>query len=205
MTEPGGPGAWDAPGPPGSTPLDPDDAAGLKPGWVATRADLDEVEQANILAARHRPRWRKPKTGYLLTDEAVRRLHQDMFGNVWAWAGTYRRYEASIGIDPHQISVAVRDLVLDAAYWFDGDQPMPPDEAGWRFHHRLVQIHPFPNGNGRHSRLITDLLLRSKDAQQFTWGRADLNVAGEVRKAYLAALRAADGHDYGPLSEFVRS
>ena len=205
MTEPGGPGAGGTPGPPGSTPLDPDDAAGLKPGWVATRTDLDEVEQANILAARRRPRWRKPKTGYLLTDEAVRRLHQDMFSDVWTWAGTYRRYEASIGIDPHLIGVAMHDLVLDAAYWFDRDRPMPPDEAGWTFHHRLVQIHPFPNGNGRHSRLITDLLLRSKEGQPFTWGRADLNVAGEVRDAYLAALRAADGRDYGPLAAFVRS
>ncbi len=189
----------------GSTPLDPDDAAGLKPGWVATKADLDAAEQANILAALRRSRWRRPKTGYLLTDDAVRRLHQDMFGDVWTWAGTYRRYEASIGIDPHRISVAVRDLVLDAAYWFDGDRPMAPDEAGWTFHHRLVQIHAFPNGNGRHSRMITDLLLRAKDEHPFTWGRADLNAAGEIRDVYLAALRAADGGDYGPLSMFVRS
>lgn len=128
-----------------------------------------------------------------------------MFGDVWTWAGTYRRYEANIGIDPRRISAAVRNLVLDAAYWFDGDKPMTPDEAGWTFHHRLVQIHPFPNGNGRHSRMITDLLLRAKAEQPFTWGRADLNVAGEVRDTYLAALRAADGRDYGPLSLFVRS
>lgn len=184
---------------------DPDDAAGLRLTWAATRADLDAAEQANILAALRRPRWRRPKTDYLLTDDAVRRLHKDMFGDVWTWAGTYRRYEASIGIDPHRISVAVHDLVRDVAYWFDGDKPMTPDEAGWTFHHRLVQIHPFPNGNGRHSRMITDLLLRAKAEQPFTWGRADLNVAGEVRGTYLAALRAADGRDYGPLSMFVRS
>lgn len=128
-----------------------------------------------------------------------------MFGAVWSWAGLYRPREVTIGIDPALISTAVRDLVLDARYWFDGDRPMPPDEAGWTFHHRLVKIHPFRNGNGRHARQITDLLLRAKSAQPFTWGSADLNAAGKVRDAYLAALRAADAGNYSPLAEFVRS
>jgi Fic-DOC domain mobile mystery protein B len=128
-----------------------------------------------------------------------------MFGDVWAWAGSYRRRETSIGIDPFRISVEVRDLVLDAQYWFDGDRPRAPDEAGWTFHHRLVKIQPFSNGNGRHSRLITDLLLRAKDEPPFTWGSADLDVAGTTRDTYLAALRAADEGDFEPLSEFVRS
>ncbi|MDP3711417.1 MAG: mobile mystery protein B [Mycobacteriales bacterium] len=202
MTEPTGPheSAWS-----GATPLDPDDAAGLALTWVATRADLDAAEQANILAALRRPRWRRPPTSTLLTDTAVRRLHQDMFGDVWTWAGTYRRYEASIGIDPHHISVAVRDLVLDAAYWFGGAAAMTPDAAAWTFHHRLVSIHPFPNGNGRHSRLLTDLLLRAKGEQPFTWGRAGRDLDGNVRDTYLAALRAADTGDYEPLSRFVRA
>ena len=205
MTDPSGPDPWNAAGPAGSTPLGPDDAQGLRLGWVATRADLNAAEQANILKALRRPRWRKPTTRTLLTDAAVRRFHQDMLGDVWSWAGSYRLRETSIGIEPHQISVAVRDLVLDAAHWFDGERPMTPDEAAWTFHHRLVKIHPFPNGNGRHARLITNLLLRSKAEPPFTWGRENLDVAGQARTAYLAALRAANRRDYGPLAQFVRS
>jgi len=205
MADPAGPDAWNASGPAGATPLDPGDAKGLKLGWVATRADLNAAEQANILKALRLSRWRRPKTKALLDDAAVRRLHEDMLGDVWIWAGSYRLRETSIGIDPFQISVEVRNLVLDAHYWFDGDVPMPPDEAGWTFHHRLVKIHPFANGNGRHARLFTDLLLRAKGQQPFTWGSADLNLPGFTRDAYLAALRAADAGKYGPLAGFVRS
>lgn len=205
MADPGRPGAWRAPGPPGSTPLDPDDAEGLRLTWVTTLGDLNAAEQANILAALRRPRWKRPTTEKLLDDDALRRLHKDMLGNVWTWAGTYRRRETTPGIAPEQISVAVRNLVLDAAYWLDGDRPMPLDEAGCTFHHRLVQIHPFPNGNGRHARLVTDLLMRAKGAPPFTWGSGDLNVPGAARKSYIAALRAADQGDYAALSRFVRT
>ena len=206
MTDPADPDTWDAPGPAGATPLDPDDAEGLRLGWIATRADLNTAEQADILAALRRPRWRRPTTEYLLDDAvAVRRLHKDMLGTVWTWAGVYRPRETSVGVAPEHINVAVRSLVDDARYWFDGDRPMTPDEAGWTFHHRLVKIHPFRNGNGRHARALTDLLLRAKGQQPFTWGRQDLNVSGTTRATYLTALRAADAGDYVPLAGFVRS
>lgn len=197
--------AWDAPGSADSTPLDPDDAEGLIPKYVTTRGHLDVAEQDNILAGLTRARWRRTTTTDLLDDLAVRELHRDMFGDVWRWAGTYRKREVTIGVDPIHISTQVRDLIENAKCWLEGDRPMPPDEAGYTFHHRLVKIHPFPNGNGRHARAITDLLLRASGQEPFTWGSASLDVPGTTRSTYIAALRAADGSDYRLLADFVRS
>lgn len=185
----------------GTTPIDSDESEGLRLPWVATRADLDEAEQASILRGLRRRRWRDPSVEDLLDDKAVRDLHRDLFGAVWSWAGRYRSTEKSIGVDPRRIAVEVRTLVDDAAVWRLG---MPVDELGVRFHHRLVQIHPFPNGNGRHSRAMTDLLVRALGAEPFTWGRSLQVPTEELRVRYIAALRAADRGDLSPLSEFVR-
>lgn len=196
---------WDAGGPTGSTPVDPADAEGLIPSWVATRADLNEAEQRNILGGLDRRRWRNPTLEAVLDDLTVRELHKDMFGRTWRWAGSYRRWETTIGVDPRLVATGVRDLMADARLWVAGERPMPLDEAGCRFHHRLVQVHPFPNGNGRHARAMTDLLMRSVAAEPFTWGRVSLDGPGATRDAYIAALRAADAHDIHPLLRFART
>ncbi len=200
-----GPDRWDEDGRPGSAPLERDETLGLIPSWVATRADLNAAEQANILKGLSKHRWRRPTVHYLLDDLAVRSLHKDLLGEVWRWAGTYRNTERNIGVDPHYIGVAVRDLVDDARAWLEGPHPMPADEAGCRFHHRLVQIHPFPNGNGRHARAMTDLLLRALGTLPFSWGQTNLGTASQRRSAYIAALRAADDGDLGPLTLFARN
>lgn len=205
MPDLGGDEPWDSPGPPGSTPLDPDSLDGLIPTWIATRGELSAAEQDNILSGLAKRRWRRPGADTLLSDHAARDLHADLFGSVWSWAGTYRQRETTIGIDPVRISVAVRDLMDDARWWFLGDEPMPPDEAGYRLHHRLVQIHPFPNGNGRHARELTNLVLRAVGRARFTWGQVNLDDDSSTRDRYISALRAADGGDYGSLAEFVRS
>lgn len=197
--------AWNAAGPPASTPLDQDDTEGLIPSWVATRADLNNVEQRNILQGLDRRRWARPRLEVVLDDLTVRALHRDIFGGVWRWAGAYRQRETSIGVDPRLIATSVRDLMDDARLWVTGDRPMPVNEAGCRLHHRLVLIHPFPNGNGRHGRAMTDLLLNAVGATPFTWGRVNLDGPGDTRDAYIAALRAADAHDLDPLLKFVRS
>ncbi len=127
-----------------------------------------------------------------------------MFGRVWRWAGAFRQTERNIGVAPHQIGIELRKLLEDCRYWIDHNT-YPVDEIAARFHHRLVWIHPFPNGNGRHARLATDLLLASLGQQRFTWGRANLVDAGQTRQAYVAALRAADAKDIRPLLGFVRS
>jgi Fic-DOC domain mobile mystery protein B len=127
-----------------------------------------------------------------------------MFGRTWKWAGTYRPTEKNLGIAPARIAEEVRNLLENTRAQIAG-KVAPIDGIAARFHHRLVWIHPFPNGNGRHARLLTDLLLAANGAAPFTWGRGDLEHAGETRERYLAALRAADARDLAPLLAFVRS
>ena len=167
--------------------------------------DLNEAEAENILVAANRWYRRRLTLDSLLDDVAVRDLHRDMFGEVWAWAGSYRSRLLNIGVDPTQVPVAVRGLVDDAKYWFATDSPAEVDVAAVRLHHALVAIHPFSNGNGRHARLLTDLVLSVVKAPAFTWGRRDLGPISEVRARYVAALRQADRGDYEALVEFVRT
>ncbi len=196
---------WDTEEPAGVTPLVPDEVDGLIPSWIATRAELNEAEQQNILDALSRRRWRSRSTEQVLDDLTARSLHRDMFGDVWTWAGRYRTTERNIGVDPRTIAVCVRDLMEDAKLWIAGTSSRPVDEAATAFHHRLVQIHPFPNGNGRHARAMTDLLLRSLEAEPFTWGRRSQTSSATTRASYLAGLRAADGGDLAALEAFVRT
>lgn len=203
MTD-GGDRSWhEAAGPDGATPLSDDERDGLRLSWVATRDDLNAAEAANIAQALRERRWRRCSTAQLLDDLTLRQLHRSMFGDVWKWAGTYRTTEKNIGSDPDHIAVRVRDLCADATYWFQAHRG--DDEAGCRFHHRLVSIHPFANGNGRHARAVTDLLMRSIGAAEFSWGRASLVRASDTRDSYIAALRSADAGDLEALLSFVRS
>ncbi len=196
--------------PDGATPIDDDEAVGLIPTFVATRADLNLVEQVGIASARtwatRSPAARTVES--ILSEPFVRQLHRRMFSTVWRWAGTYRATERNIGVDPTRIPVAVRDLVDNARHWVaPGATWTTPELACVRVHHQMVAIHPFPNGNGRHARLFTDLLARSVGVQPFTWGGADLDTTGPDRAAYLAALRRADRDpdDLDDLLRFARS
>ena len=198
MTSPGDPRL---PAGDGRTPLGDDDRRGLKLTYITTRSELNEAEQENILRARQGRRH--PTLSALLDDKYLRDLHRAMFGDVWAWAGSYRRLETSIGTDPAQIAVCVRDLVADAAIWAEHEVPLA---VAIRFHHRLVSIHPFPNGNGRHGRQAADYLMEALEQPPFTWGA--VHGAGDVegtRRQYLAALREADDGDFGPLEHFAVS
>lgn len=188
--------------PDGATPLDPDEMQGLKFPHVTTRGELDELEQANIEQGLA---WISRRRGGSIFDDAfVRTLHKRLFGDVWAWAGEYRKTEKNIGIDPLHISVQLRTLLDDARYWAENDV-FPPLEAAARFHHRMVQIHPFPNGNGRHARIATDILLESiYKHPPIAWASGfDLQADNERRNAYIAALRTADGGNIEPLLGFV--
>jgi Fic-DOC domain mobile mystery protein B len=189
--------------PAGTTPLDPDESAGLLPGHIATREQLDEWEAENILEGQ---RWAAgaAKRRDILDDAILRELHRRMFGRTWKWAGTYRSTEKNLGVAPARIAEEARQLLENTRAQIAA-KVAPIDEVAARFHHRLVWIHPFPNGNGRHARLLTDLLLAANGAEPFTWGRGDLEHAGEARVRYLAALRAADARDFSPLLAFVRS
>ncbi len=188
--------------PPGATPLSPDDLEGLIPGHIGTQDELDAWEQQNILDARQRLARRKPRE--LLDDKAIRLVHRYMFDQTWAWAGQYLHSDKNIGVDWTLIPEQVRVLCGDAKYQ-RSNGTYSEDEFGARLHHRLVAIHPFPNGNGRHARLFADLVMQSLDAEPFSWGNANLNRDGEARNRYLQALRAADRGDYQSLCSFVRS
>lgn len=188
----------------GQTPLDPDEAAQLLRASITTRGELDIIEQDNIAQA---TRWafaRKRKPYALLNEPFLRRLHQRMFGDVWRWAGTYRQTPRNIGVDAWLIQQEIGLLLGDASYWVD-HHTYEIDELCARFHHRLVAIHPFPNGNGRHARLAADILSVSLDAQPLGWGRG-LNLdATALRARYVEALRAADNADLDDLVAFARS
>lgn len=185
----------------GHTELSEDDREGLLPTYIATRGDLFEAEQRNIAEVMLR---RRPTAGKLLDDKYLRELHRAMFGNVWSWAGKYRTLGTNIGIEPSSIPTAVRNLVEDTKTWIDLET-FPLDELAARFHHRLVAIHPFPNGNGRHGRIATDFLVAAMGVEPFTWGQ-HLDVdTDELRDRYVDALRTADRNDISKLLEFVRT
>ncbi len=182
----------------GSTPVHPDDLIGLRQRWIRTQGQLDEVERANLLAGT-RWAWSRDRSVEQVTDEGfVRELHRRCFGNVWSWAGTNRTRATSIGIAPYRIGPALRDLLEDARAW-TGHAVQPEDVA--RFHHRFVSIHPFPNGNGRTGRSLTDLFAAAVDQPRPTWGAR----ANRDRDEYLNSLRAADGGDLTELTEFMWS
>ena len=196
--------------PEGATPLGPDEIVGLIPTYISNRNELNEAELDNITKAlnwaylQHGP-WRLDA---LLTDRSMRDLHARMFGDVWSWAGSYRRRLTNPGVPPHEIPVRLHDLLGDVLFQTRdlSALPWPSDEVAVRFHHRLVVVHPFPNGNGRHARLAADLLVGLLGQRAFTWGGADLGDVGSARAAYLAALRVADAtQEFGPLLAFARS
>jgi len=185
-----------------ATPLDAEEREGLLQTWITTRADLNEAEQANIDGA---VAWtERRRDADILTEGFVFELHKRMFGDVWSWAGSTRQTGKNIGIDPVQIHIQLGGLLRDARYWVD-NRSFPPDEIAVRLHHGLVAIHPFPNGNGRHARLVADLLIVQLGGAPFSWGGGTLRDIGTLRAEYIAALRAADLHDFSPLLAFARS
>ncbi|MDI9319075.1 MAG: mobile mystery protein B [Phycisphaerales bacterium] len=189
--------------PMGATPLDPDELDGLKLKHITTRSELDRWEQQNIQDA---IAWLKRKRSPdFLSEEFICELHEKMFGKVWKWAGQFRKTNKNIGVEWTLVSVELRLLLDDVRFWIENNT-YEPDEIASRFHHRLVWVHLFPNGNGRHSRMMTDcILIGLLNSQPFSWGSGNLVEAGEIRKKYITALKLADTHDYSLLNDFVRS
>jgi Fic-DOC domain mobile mystery protein B len=187
--------------PEGATPLDPNELGGLKHKHITKQIELNQLEQANIESGL---RWLGRQRADVLTDRFATTLHSRLFGDVWDWAGKFRKTEKSVGIDAIHIPVELRTLMDDAKYWVE-NKTYPPSEAATRFHHRLVKIHPFPNGNGRHARIMADAVLeRVYKAKPIDWtGGHDLQKIGARRTAYIAALKAADRDDMRPLMEFI--
>jgi len=189
--------------PDGATPLDPDEAEGLMLTHITTREELNRWEFDNILEAKVWTDRTKPVD--ILNEEFIKTLHKRMFGNVWKWAGNFRHSDKSIGGSWQHIPMSLKNLCDDTLLWIEL-QDDPPDLIAVRFHHLLVSIHPFSNGNGRHARAMTDLLLKNKLKQpEFSWGKLNLSDKEAVRKQYIDSLHSADNGDYKPLLAFART
>ena len=190
---------------PGQTPIDEDEKEGLTILTISTVAELNEFEQKNIEQAIVWFLSRSFKIGNVLTEEFIRNVHVRMYGEVWKWAGEFRKTNKNIGVDKWEISMALKGLLEDTKYWIS-NEVFAPDEIAIRFKHRLVSIHCFPNGNGRHSRLLADLLAYKIFRQPlFSWGARTLSIQSETRENYLKAIRAADREDIRLLIKFARS
>jgi Fic-DOC domain mobile mystery protein B len=188
----------------GQTPLDEDEKDGLLINSISTRGELDEFEQQNIESAIQWILTRKFKNEQIFTEAFIQDLHKRMYGQVWQWAGKYRRTNKNIGVDKLQIPVDLKALLDDAMYWITNDV-FPPDEVAIRFKHKLVSIDCFPNGNGRHSRLMADIIIEKIYNQPvFTWGGANSSNENDIRDKYLRAIKAADKGEFSLLLEFVR-
>jgi len=184
------------------TPLDPQEREGLIPTHITTREQLNELEAKNILEAIS---WAFERKRNIIDETFLLGLHRRMFRKVWRWAGRYRTTERNLGSLPHRIQVELYALLDNIRYWIE-NKTFPSDEIAVRFHHGLVLVHPFANGNGRWSRLAADILIVQLGGNRFSWGAgADLQKLGEDRDRYIAALKQADKHDISQLLEFARS
>ena len=189
----------------GQTPLDEDEKEGLLIKTITTRGELDEFEQLNIEKAVLWTMKRKFKTEDILSEYFVRELHRKMYADVWKWAGEFRKTNKNIGVDKLQMGIALRTLIDDCKFWIES-KSFGEDEIAVRFKHRIVSIHCFANGNGRHSRLIADILIEHVFKKPvFSWGAANLTKHTDARKEYLKAVKAADAGDYKLLLVFARS
>jgi Fic-DOC domain mobile mystery protein B len=189
----------------GQTPLDEEEKEGLLIPTITTRGELDEFEQLNIEKAIQWTLTRKFKKEDILTEDFIKLVHKRMYSDVWAWAGEFRKTNKNMGVDRYQVTIELRKLLGDCNHWIDHGT-YPPDEIAVRFKHRIVSIHCFSNGNGRHSRMMGDLIIEKIFGKPvFTWGAiADLTKTSDTRKEYLTAVKTADKNDIGPLLEFAR-
>jgi Fic-DOC domain mobile mystery protein B len=190
----------------GATPIEPKDLEGLIPKHISTQNELNELEASNILEGK---KWAfGKKRNELLEEKFIKQLHKRMFAFIWKWAGTFRKSDKNLGIPWYNIVEELKILSEDTKYWIK-NKTYNIDEIAIRFHHRLVFIHPFPNGNGRHARMMADLILYNFNNKMFSWGNNSLlNVSSSVtecRKKYLEALKEADRGNLEPLIKFAKS
>ena len=189
----------------GQTPLDEDEKEGLLIPTVSTRGELDEFEQQNIEKAIEWTLTRKFKKEEIFLEDFVRNLHRRMYADVWKWAGKFRKSDTNIGCSWTNIGIQLRSLLDDTIFWIK-EKSLTDEEIAIRFKHRLVSIHCFPNGNGRHSRIMADIIMEYVfNKPIFSWSESDLTKSNEVRKRYIDALKKADGGDINQLIKFATS
>jgi len=189
----------------GQTPLDEEEKEGLKIKSITTQGELDEFEQLNIEKAVEWTIRTKLKPEKILTEKFIKDLHKRMYSDVWKWAGEFRRTEKNIGIPWTQIGIELKNLLDDTKYWIE-NKTYPPEEVAIRLKHRIVSIHCFPNGNGRHSRMMADIIMESIFGKEiFSWHQSNMVKANETREEYINALKKADNGNIKPLMEFAKN
>lgn len=189
----------------GQTPLEEEEKEDLKIKTISTRGELDEFEQANIEQAIEWSLKGNLSCEKILSVAFIKEVHRRMFSEVWGWAGTFRKSNKNIGVDKYQIEVELSKLMEDCKYWIE-NRSFPEDEIAIRFKHRMVKIHPFPNGNGRHSRICADILIsKGLNKKIFTWGSENITYQGDTRTKYMKAIYEADAGNIKPLVEFART
>lgn len=189
----------------GQTPLDEEEKEGLKIKSISTQGELDELEQLNIEKAVEWTIHTKLKLEKILTEKFIKDLHKKMYGDVWKWAGQFRKSNKNIGAEWTQIGIELKTLIDDTKYWID-NKTYPPEEISIRLKHRIVAIHCFPNGNGRHSRMIADIVMENIFGLEiFSWNQSNMIKANDTRKKYIVALRKADQGDITELIEFANN
>jgi len=188
----------------GQTPLSEEEKEGILSKTISTHGDLDELEQANIESALLWVKGKKFNKEEVLSEDFIKKLHKKMFGDVWRWAGDFRRSEKNIGISWTSIGVELRKL-LDNTLFLIENEVLPSDEIAIDFKHKLVNIHCFPNGNGRHSRMMADIIIEKiYEETIFSWNSSNMVKADETRANYINAIRKGDDGDIKPLIEFAR-
>jgi Fic-DOC domain mobile mystery protein B len=189
----------------GQTPLSEEEKDGLLIKTVTTHGELDEHEQLNIEKAIEWTIKTKFKKDHILTEKFIKTLHEKMLGKVWSWAGEFRKSEKNIGVKWITIGIELKALFDDTRYWID-NKTFPPDEIAIRFKHRLVNIHCFPNGNGRHSRIMADIIIESIfGLTPFSWNQSNMVKADQTRKEYIKAIREGDNGNIQPLLNFAKN
>lgn len=189
----------------GQTPLEEDEKKGLLIKSITTQGELNEAEQLNIESAIEWTIRKKFSQAEIVSEDFILQLHKRMYSEVWRWAGTFRKTNKNIGVDKFQIDIELKALIVDTAYYIE-NKTYDDEELALRFKHRIVNIHCFPNGNGRHSRLMADVIISDIFGKRvFSWSMQNLDKQGEARANYLASIRAADNGDFGPLLRFARS
>lgn len=189
----------------GQTPLDEEEKEGLLIPTIATREELDEFEQQNVEEAIQWLIGKSFKPEKVLTEKFICDVHKRMFNQVWKWAGSFRQSQKNIGVDYWNVPMELNNLVEDAKVWLK-NEVFPPDEMAVRFKHRIVSIHCFSNGNGRHSRLMADIIIEKLfGLNHFTWGDGDLSNENDTRSEYLQALKEADRNSIDSLIKFAKS
>jgi Fic-DOC domain mobile mystery protein B len=189
----------------GQTPLNEEEKEGLKIKSITTQGELDEFEQLNIEKAVEWTIHANLKSEKIVTEKFIKDLHKKMYGDVWKWAGEFRKSNKNIGINWTQIAIELKNLIDDTNYWIEHNI-YPPEEIAIRFKHKIVSIHCFPNGNGRHSRMMADIIMEFIfNGELFSWQNSTMVKADQTRKEYISALRKADNGNINPLIEFAKN